>query len=149
MATNGKQTETITDAFETMTASAPEFLKGGYEKAAENVSTLVDFQKSSLEAVMTSAGAVAKGVEKTVTEQSAFAKESFEDGVAAAKAAASSKSIQDALTVQNDYVRSAFEKNLGQFNKVADQWMALTKEVAAPLTEQYGAMVEKVQTFRP
>ncbi|MEL7489549.1 MAG: phasin family protein [Pseudomonadota bacterium] len=149
MAANAKKTESMTEAFETMTAATPEFLKEGYEKAAENMSAFVEFQKSSMEAMMNSAGLFAKGVEKAATEHTAFVKESFEDGVAAAKATAGSKSIQDALSVQNDYVRTAVEKNLAQLNKAADHWMSLTKEAAQPVTEQYGELVEKVQAFRP
>ena len=69
--------------------------------------------------------------------------------MAAAKAAAASKSAQEALDLHSDYLRSAFEKNLGQINKMADLWLATTKEVADPLTERYSEFVELAQSYRP
>ncbi len=149
MATTANKIENMSEAFESMTIATPEFFKDSYEKAAKNMSDFADFQKASLEAMMASAGVFAKAVEQSATEHAAFVKESVEDGVSAAQACASSKSIQDVMTVQNDYVRSAVEKNINQFNKVADHWMSVSKEVSEPITEQYGSLVEKVQAFRP
>ncbi|MHA7873437.1 MAG: TIGR01841 family phasin, partial [Hyphococcus sp.] len=106
-ATNGA------DPFETMTAMSPEAFKEGYEKLAQNMSTFADFQKDSVEAVMASAGAFAKGFEKLASEQSAFIKASMEEGMASAKAASSSKSVQEAIDVNVSFVREAVEKNLG------------------------------------
>ena len=148
MATAKKTTAKV-DAFENLTTMNPEMFKEGYEKIAENMGVFVDFQKASMEALMTSFGAFAKGVEQTASENTAFAKEAVEEGVAAAKAAASSKSIQEAIDVQSEFVRSTFEKNVSLFNKNADRWIAVSKEVSQPLTDQYGAIVEKVQSFRP
>ncbi|MEL7488263.1 MAG: phasin family protein, partial [Pseudomonadota bacterium] len=92
-----KKTAPKTDAFETLTTMNPEMFKEGYEKFAENMGAFVDFQKSSLEAVMSSVGTLAKGVEQTASDNTAFAKETVEEGVAAAKAAATSKSLQEAM----------------------------------------------------
>ena len=149
MATEQKKTENGAEAFDAFKFGNPEFFTGGFEKMSERMTAFADFQKASYEAVVESASTFAKGVEKATSDQTAFVKESYEDGVAAAKAVTSSKSIQDAISVQNDYVRTAFEKNLKQFNKAADHWVALTKEISEPLTEQYGAFVEKVQAYRP
>lgn len=98
---------------------------------------------------MASAGTFAKGAEKAASEQSAFLKAAYEEGVAAAKAAATSKSAQEALDIQSDYLRTAFERNLGQLNKMADHWLSTTKEAVEPLTERYGELVEKIQSYRP
>ncbi len=149
MATSAKKVENMSEAFESISIATPEFFKDSYEKASKNMGDFVDFHKASVEAMMSSAGVFAKAVEQAATEHAAFIKESVEDSVSAAQACASSKSIQDAMTVQNDYMRTAVEKNLNQINKVADQWMSVSKEVSEPITEQYGAFVEKVQAFRP
>ncbi|MGE0409593.1 MAG: phasin family protein [Amphiplicatus sp.] len=144
-----KKTAGVADAFESLTAMNPEVFKEGYDRFAKSISSFADFQKNSLEALMASAGSFAKGVEKLTTEQAAFAKASYEDSVAAAKAAAASKSVQEALDIQSDYVRTTFEKNLGQFNKIADQWVSTTKAAAEPLTARYGEFVDIVQSYRP
>ncbi|HXI88196.1 MAG TPA: phasin family protein [Parvularculaceae bacterium] len=127
----------------------PETFKKGYEKFAKGVSEFADFQKASLDAVIASAGSFAKAVEKAAAENSAFAKTSYEDGVAAFRAAAGSKSVQEAFDIQSDYLRSTFEKNLGQFNKMADHWISTSKEASEPLTTRYGEFVEIIQSYRP
>lgn len=144
-----KKTAAANDTLETLAGVNTGAVKEGYEKFAKGMSTITDFQKGSLEAAMASAGALAKGLEKAASEQSAFLKASYEEGVAAAKAAAASKSAQEALDLHSDYLRSAFEKNLGQINKMADLWLATTKEVADPLTERYSEFVELAQSYRP
>ena len=89
MATAKKETPE-TNAFDSMMSVNPEAFKQGYEKFAEGMSAVADFNKSSLEAMMTSTGAFAKGVEKITAAQTEFAKSSFENGVAAAKSIACS-----------------------------------------------------------
>ena len=149
MAAAEKKTENVTEAFDAFNVGNTEFLKDGYEKMSERMSAFADFQRSTYEAFVASSSALAKGVEKVTSEQTAFAKESYEDGVAAAKAVTTSKSVQDAINAQNDYLRGAFEKNMQQFNKIADSWLSMSKEASEPLTEKYGEFVEKVQAFRP
>jgi phasin family protein len=148
MATTKKATNGA-EVFETLTALNPESIKQGYEKFAESFTVLADFQKNSMEAVMASAGAFAKGVEKLTSEQSTFVKAAFEDSVATAKAASSSKSVQDTMDLNSDFVREAVEKNLGQFNKVADICIETTKDAVEPLTARYSDLVEKIQSYRP
>ncbi|WP_425409079.1 phasin family protein [Hyphococcus sp.] len=143
-----KKTKTAADAFE-ISGFSPESFKDGYEKFAEGMTAVADFHKESLEALMASAGAFAKGVEKLTAEQSAFSKSAFEDTVAKAKAAASSSTVQEAIELNSDFVRSSMEKNLGQINKVADIWSETTKETVEPLTARYSELVEKIQAYRP
>ncbi|MFZ5618908.1 MAG: phasin family protein [Pseudomonadota bacterium] len=137
-----------TEVFETLTTFSPDTLKEGYEKFAKGFSSWADFQKGSIEAFMASAGVVAKGFEKAASTQAGFVKEQFEEGVATAKAAASSKSVQEAFELQNDFVRAAFEKNLGHATKLADHWTGVAKEATDPLTKRYSEFVELVQSYR-
>ena len=143
-----KKTATAADAFDMKTFS-PESFKEGYEKFAEGVSSFADFQKESLNALMASANAFAKGVEKLTAEQTTFSKAVFEDTVATAKAATSSKTLQEAIELNSDFMRTSVEKNLGQINKVADIWTTTAKDTVEPLTARYTELVEKIQSYRP
>lgn len=136
-------------AFDAFSVAGPEAFKEGYEKFSNGVSKFLDFQKGAFEAAIASSGALAKGLEKAASEQAAFAKQAYEEGVAAAKSAAASKSLQDAFEVQTEYLRTAFEKNLAQYNKLTDHWLATAKEATQPLTERYGEFVELIQSYRP
>jgi hypothetical protein len=126
-----------------------EAVRQGYERFTKSLGTLADFQKHTLEALIASAGAAARGVETATSEHATYAKECYEDCVAAARATSSCASIQEAFDVQGDYLRAAFEKNLNQFNRLADHWVTTTKAVAEPMTSRYGAFVEMVQSYRP
>ncbi len=143
------KTTEAADAFEKMTGVGADSFKEGYAKFAEGVSSVADFHKSSIEALMASAGAFAKGVEKLTSENTAFAKASFEETVANAKAASSSKSVQEAIDLNSDFVRKSVEKNLAQVTKVADICVETAKDSFEPLTVRYGELVEKIQAYRP
>lgn len=140
--------KTTADAFD-MAAFSPDAFKQGYEKLAESMTAAADFHKESLNALMASAGAFAKGFEKLTTEHASFSKTAYEDVVATAKAAASSKTLQEAVELNSDFVRTTVEKNLGQINKVADIWASTAKETVEPLTARYSDLVEKIQSYRP
>ncbi len=148
MATTKKATDGA-EVFETLTTLSPESLKEGYEKMSEGFTAFADLQKNSMEAMMAAAGVFTKGAEKLASEQSAFVKSLFEDGVASAKAVSGTKNVQEAMELNSDFLRGAVEKNLGQFNKVADICMETSKDAAEPLTARYGELVEKIQSFRP
>lgn len=148
MATTAK-TAGAGEAFETSAAINADAFKEGYEKMSKGMSDLADFHKNSVEAVMTSTGAFAKGFEKAASEQTAFLKAAYEDSLAAVNAASASKSVQGVFEAQSDYLRAAFEKNLSHFNKLADHWIATGKETVEPLKARYGEFVEIVQSYRP
>ena len=147
---SGKKTaeNAAAEAFESMTAFSPDTFKDGYEKFAKGMNSWADFQKSSLEAMMAPANVFAKGFEKAASTQTSFIKEQFEESVSTAKAAAASKSIQEAIELQNEFVRASFEKNFGHATKLADHWTGVAKEASDPLTKRYGEFVELVQSYR-
>ena len=143
-----KKTAYGAEAFD-MTAFSPETFKEGYEKFAEGMSTFADFQKDSLNALMTSAGAFAKGFEKLASESASYSKAAFDDSVSTAKAAASAKTLQEAIELNSDFMKSSVEKNLGQINKLADIYASTAKDTVEPLSERYTELVEKIQSYRP
>lgn len=148
MAAKKSSETTAGENFEALTTFSPEAFKDGYEKFSKGLNSWADFQKASVEAFMASAGVVAKGFEAAASTQASFVKEQFEEGVATAKAAIASKSVQEAVELQNEYVRTAFEKNLGHATKIADHWNGVAKEAVDPLAKRYGEFVELVQSYR-
>ncbi len=148
MAAKKSAENTATESFEALTTFSPDAFKDGYEKFAKGLNSWADFQKNSVEAFMASAGVFAKGFEAAASTQASFVKEQFEEGVATAKAAAASKSVQEAIELQNEFVRTSFEKNLGHATKLADHWTGVAKEASDPLTKRYGEFVELVQSYR-
>ena len=147
--TTTKKTAENANPFEALTTFGPDSFKEGYEKFAEGASDFADFQKKSFDAAVASSNAYAKGFEKIVAAQNAFVKSVFEDGVAAAKEAASADSPQAAFDANAKYASDAVEKNLQHTQKVADLWIETNKQTVEPLTARYSEIVEKIQTYRP
>ncbi len=136
-----------TEGFETLGFS-PDAFKDGYEKFSKSLNSFADFQKGSLEAMMASATTVAKGFEQAASAQAGFVKEQYEETVALAKAASSSKSVQETIEMQSEFAKTVFERNLGLVTKLADHWNGVAKEASEPLTKRYGEFVEMVQSYR-
>lgn len=136
------------EAFEVF-AAKPEAFKEGYERMTKGFANAAEFNKSTVEALMASAGALSRTIEQTTSEQNAFLKSAYEDGVAAFRAASGSKSLQEAIDVQTDYLRDAFGKQVAQLSKISELWLATSKEAAEPLTRRYGELVEIFQSYRP
>lgn len=139
--------KTAAEGFETLGFS-PDTFKDGYEKFAKGLNSFADFQKGYMEAMMASANTVAKGFEKAASAQAGFVKEQYEETVALAKAAASSKSVQESIELQSEFAKTSFERNLGLVTKLADHWNGVAKEASEPLTKRYGEFVEMVQAYR-
>lgn len=136
-------------AFDGFSAFTPDAMKDQYEKFAKGFSAFADMNKDAADAAMTSAGVVAKGVEKAASVQASFIKETYEDSMAALKAASSSADLQKAVEIQTDFARGQFEKNVSLATGLVDHWTAVAREASAPLTKRYAEFVEKAQSFRP
>ena len=135
------------EGFETLGFTTDTF-KDGYDKFAKSLSSLADFQKASVEAMMASTNVLTKGFEQAASAQASFVKEHYEETVALAKAASASKSVQEAIELQTEFARTAFERNLGLVTKLADHWNGVAKEAAEPMTKRYAEFVDMVQSYR-
>ncbi len=135
------------EGFETLGFNTDSF-KDGYEKFSKGMNSFTEFQKASIEAMMASTNAFTKGFEQAASAQAGFVKDQYEDAVALAKAASTSKSVQETIELQSEFARTSFERNLGLVTKLAEHWNGVAKEASEPMTKTYAEFVEKVQTYR-
>jgi phasin family protein len=101
-----------------------------------------------MEAIIQSANVATKGVESLNAEALAYSKQAIEDTVAAAKAAITSKSIQELIEIQSDFAKASFDSMIGQATKFSELFMSVAKESAEPLNGRTAAFVELVQSSR-
>ena len=148
MATKAK-TENGATPLEAMASVGNESVKENFEKMTKGFSELSAFNKETVEALVSAASAATKSAEALSTETVSFSKQSFEDAAAAAKAAMTSRSMQELLEINADFTKSAFDSYMGQMNKVSDMMIAATKDTTEPLTERFTAFVELCQSYRP
>ena len=94
-----------------------------------------DMQKAGRESVsraLESFGAFSRGFQTLAGETAGFSKRSFEDGAAHLEKLMGAKSIDVALEAQSDYLRSSYEKAIGQAARFGELYLDLVKEAAKP-----------------
>jgi phasin family protein len=97
-----------------------------------------DVQKAGREGMtraMESFGALSKGLQTLASESAGFSKKSFEEGAAHFEKLLGAKSIDVAFEAQSDYVRSSYEKAVGQATRMGELYMDLMKDVVKPFED--------------
>jgi phasin family protein len=91
------------------------------------------FGKDNVEATMRSFGAASKGFQAIAAEVTNYSKKSFEDGTAAVERLMGAKTLDKAIEVHSDYVKSAYEGFVAQATKLGELYADIAKETYKPL----------------
>src|SRR5437588_10723355 len=94
-----------------------------------------DFQKlgkDNVDVCMKQLGTVSKGWQTIATEFADYSKKSFEDGSAALEKLFGAKSLEKAIEVQSEYVKSAYEGFVAEATKLGELYTDLAKESYKP-----------------
>ena len=142
-----KTTETTKSAQDYFHASNTAF-KEGIEKSIAAMYEMNAHSKKNLEAMMASMTAATKGAETVGARAIAFSKKSVEDQIAASKALAGAKSVQEVVELQTAFAKTAFEAMVAEVNEIAGAVSGSVKEAMTPINERVTAMVERVQAVR-
>lgn len=95
----------------------------------------VDFQKigkDNVDAALKSLGAVTKGVQAITVETADYAKKSFEQSTAVLEKLLGAKSLDKAIEIQTDYVKSSYEGFVAQSSKIGELAANTAKEAFKP-----------------
>ncbi len=117
--------------------------KKSVETAAKSYDDVLTFNRETLEALMQAGSVAAKGVEEINAELLTFNKVAFEDGVEAAKAVMSAKTVQEAVDLQTEWVKASFDGYLAQATKVGELAAKATQSMFEPVNARVAAFVEK------
>jgi len=140
-------TETAKTAHNYFTAGNAAF-KDSIEKSIAALYELNAHSKKNLEAMVASMTAAAKGAETVGARAIAFSKKSVEDQIAAGKALAGAKSVQEVVELQTTFAKTAFESLVAEASEMAGAVSGSVKDAMSPINERVTAMVERVQTAR-
>ena len=94
-----------------------------------------DVQKAGQENVnraMQSFGAMSKGLQAIAVEAADYSKRSFETGAAHVETLMQVRSLDRAVEVQSEYVRSAYEDAVGQATRLGELYVELARNVVKP-----------------
>jgi phasin family protein len=122
--------------------------KDSIEKSIAAMYEMNAHSKKNLEAMMASMTAAAKGAEAVGARAIAFSKKSVEDQIAASKALAGAKSVQEVVELQTIFAKSAFESFVAEASEMAGAMSGSVKDAMSPINERVTAMVERVQAAR-
>ena len=88
--------------------------------------------KDNSDAALKTFGAVSKGAQAIAVETADFAKKSFEQGTATIEKLVGAKTLDKAIEIQTDYVRSAYEGIVAQSTKIGELYANVAKDVFKP-----------------
>lgn len=94
-----------------------------------------EFQKAgkdSFEAVARSYGDANKGFQAIVSEYTNYSKKAFEDGTRTFEQLVGAKSVEQAVEIQSQYVKKAYEAHIAQMTKLGEMYVSLAQNAFKP-----------------
>jgi len=138
-------TEKAEKMFETFSTTANETFKKSYDRSVELMGDMNAFSKSNMEAMAESTRIATKGFEQLGTRAATYSRDSFEKGVEAARSLTSAKSVQEAIELQTNYSKTAFETYLEELNQMTGMFASMVREASEPLNTQASKFVSTLQ----
>jgi hypothetical protein len=99
----------------------------------KNFEEIQKFGKDHVDTTMKQFGTVSKGWQALATEYADYSKKSFEDGSAALEKLFGAKSIEKAIEIQTDYIKTAYEGFVAEATKLGELYTDIAKESYKPL----------------
>ena len=90
------------------------------------------FGKDSMDTAMTCWGAWTKGTQAIAVEMVDFSKKSVEGSAAAWEKLIGAKSLEKAIEVQSEYLKSSYEDFVAEASKLGELYVDLAKEAYKP-----------------
>ncbi len=117
-------------------------VKAGSE-AFKNYEEVIAFGKDNVDAMVKANALFVKGVQDLNKEIFAIAQAAIEENAAVAKKMLGCKSVQDAVAIQSDVVKTSYEKAMTDGRKISDLTVKLAEVASEPITKRVNVTVEK------
>ena len=127
---------------ESLAAETQKSMTAQMDKMTKSFEDVAAFNQESFDAFAKAAQTAMKAAEEMNAEVMSWSKRSMEEGVAAAKEIAASKSPMEAMEKQTDYAKSAFDGFFKQLTRMNELAMAASKDAIAPVTGRMSAAAE-------
>jgi hypothetical protein len=98
----------------------------------KNFDELQKLGKDNMDIAMKAFGATSKSVQAIAAEVADYSKKSFEDASAAAEKLLGAKSLEKAIEIQSEYVKTAYEGFVAEATKLGELYTDLAKETYKP-----------------
>ena len=94
--------------------------------------TVQKFSNDSIEATSQSLSAIAKGAQAIAIEAAQYTRTSFEQGTAALEKLVGARSLDKAIEVQSEYLKSAYDSFVAQSTKTRELYVNLAQDAFKP-----------------
>lgn len=91
------------------------------------------FGQDNLDTVMKTFGSVSKGAQAIAVETADYAKKSFEQSTATFEKLVGAKSLDKAVEIQADFLKTSFAGFVAQSTKLGELYQAVAKEAFKPI----------------
>jgi len=98
----------------------------------KNFDDMQKFSKDNMDVAMRSFGAVSRGLQAIAVEMADYSKKSFEESAAAVERLLGAKSLEKAIEVQTDYLKSSYEGFVSEASKLGDLYSEIARETYKP-----------------
>jgi len=142
--------KTNTDAckkgFETFAAMSREAFDAACKAGAEvkGFENAVALPKANFEAMLEAGHVVVKGFEELNGRMLGVAKAQIAENVAAQKALFGAKTFQEALEIQQAFVRKSFDRAIQDSIELSSTWMKVATEAAQPINQRVTSTVSEL-----
>lgn len=94
--------------------------------------------KDSIEQAMKSVEAMNKGIQALAVETADYQKKSYESGAAALEKILAAKSVEKAVEIQNEYLKSTYEGYIGEMSKIGSMMSDFARDAYRPFESVFG-----------
>jgi len=109
-----------------------------HTRVSNMINGLEDVQKAGREGMtkaIESFGVWSRGLQTLASETAGYSKQSFEEGAAHVEKLLGAKSIDVAFEAQSNFLRSSYEKAVGQAARFGEIYLDLVKEASKPFED--------------
>ena len=89
--------------------------------------------KDGFDATVRSFGEVNKGFQAIAAEITDYSKKAFEDSTRAFEQLIGAKSIEQAIEIQSQYAKKAYDTYVGEVSKLGEMWVDLARNAYKPV----------------
>ena len=108
----------------------------GFEKRAHMLKGFEEFQKvgkDGFDAAVRSFGEMNKGFQAIAAEVTDYSKKAFEDSTRAFEQLIGAKSIEQAVEIQSQYAKKAYDTYMAEMSKIGEMYVGLAKDAYKPV----------------
>ena len=100
--------------------------------------------KEGFDTAVRSFGEMNKGFQAITAEVTDYSKKAFENSTRAFEQLAGSKSVEQAIEIQSQYVKKAYDAHIAQTTKLGEMYVSLARDAFKPIQDVVAKATQKV-----